>query len=73
MHQCEIDQGEDRRSGYERRSLAPFCTTEEGVEMIAERAADKALAKLAGMFRLMWLVVVASFGVFIWLSRKGLL
>jgi hypothetical protein len=72
MQQCDYEDFEDRRRG-ERRNLTPFCVTEDGVEIIAEKAAHKALLKLIGMFRVMWLIVAASFGVFIWLNKKGLL
>lgn len=71
MQHCDNDFIE-RRHG-ERRSDPPFCITDEGIDLIAERAADKALAKLAGMFRLMWIVAAGCFAVFVWMSKKGLI
>ncbi len=64
-------------------STPPAMLTEEQIEEIAERAAERAMKKLTDHMykevgrgvvnKLFWIVGVISVGLYMWLKQKGLL
>ena len=66
----------EKRTG-ERRSGVHYCLTEDGMEKLADIAADKAVAKLgklASMQIKLFIAIGAGFiAVFNWLQDKGLI
>lgn len=65
----------------ERRS--PVNLAESQIEEIAERAAEKAIAKMTGEFyksvgqtvvsKILWIIGAAAFGLWFWLKKNGLI
>lgn len=80
----ERQEGKEKYDGPERRfHLSNSSLTEEEMEEIAERAAEKAIAKVtqdlytsigkAVLTKVVWSVGVAWVALIIWLNAKGLI
>lgn len=65
------------------QNLAPLTLTDQQIEEIAERAAERAMKKLTDHMykevgrgvvnKLFWIIGVISVGLYLWLRQKGVL